>query len=754
MAFESIRSRRNSTLSLRSETRRSGAKRMRPGGRRMLEALEARLALTTFYVDGQLELTADRDQSGGLSAGDQVTFGSGQSYQQTNLTYDAAPAGGDAGTAFSSLSQALASPLVQSGDTIDVAGGAYNESIVIDKSLTIQGFGSVVLQAPTAGQGTGITIDNNPASVTLANLDVESFFKALSADGAGTLTLSDVSLATGGPSGFSDPRNWLSNVTTLNLISTGSAPQHVYLDPGPPMGLTPYVQTNDLALTLQNVTNISITTGGGSDTFDVWPVAKNITLNGGDPAPPSQPGDSLNVSLPSYSGNSLSVSKDGTGYAGDWNFSGGDQIQFSHFESLSPGVIVQGYQSFNASEDVDSGNVTVAKFVDPLGNLPLSDYSAEIDWRDGTISAGSITFDANTGVYTVSGDHTFGEANSDQLKITIHRTGSPDTTTYASAIISGAPLVGAGATLNGTVGETLGSKASGAVVATFASSGDDRETPSAFWTRIDWGDGAWSSGTVAATDASGEQFSLTGSHAYSKPGTYTIVVTVADGAEETTINSTAVIAASTTPPGLSPDQQFVSKLYSDLLGRPADAAGLDYWSGRLAAGLSRSQLALDLEDTAEYRQGQVDSLFQHYLHRGADPAALQNMSALLAAGTSDEALAAAIAGSDEYFKLQGGTNDGFLNALFLDALGRPIDPGAKTALEQALAQGASRLQIAQLALGSHEYHALVVENIYAELLNRSADSAGDSYWADALDRGLTDEQLLASIVESKEYFNG
>jgi len=503
-----------------------------------------------------------------------------------------------------------------------VAGGFHSDSVVINNSVTIQGFGSVVLD--------GVTIGNNPASVTLADLDVTG---ALLANGVGTLTLRDVTEAGYSSPGYFPPpprtgyaspdiivfptwipaqQSQISNVATLNLIRTGTYSEHVVVGPGS-------VQLNQLSLSLENVANLSITTGGGSDTFGVSPAPMNVTIDGGDPAPPTQPGDTLNMNLPSAPGNSLSVSKDSTGYSGVWNFSGGGQLHFSHFETLSPGVIVHGEQSINATVGGDSGNVTVAKFTDPLGNLPMWNYSAEIDWPDGTKSAGAITFDSNTGLFAVSGDHVFGKSNGNQVRIIIHRTDSPDTTAIATAVVADAPS------------------------------------------------------------------------------------------------------------GLSPDQQFVSKLYGDLLHRLADAAGLDYWSGRLAAGLSRSQLASELEDTAEYRQGQVDSLFQHYLHRGADPAALQHMSALLAAGTTDEALAATIAGSDEYFKLHGGTNDGFLNGLFLDALGRPIDPGAKASLEQALAQGASRLQIAQLALGSHEYHALVVENIYAELLNRSADTAGDTY---------------------------
>ena len=49
---------------------------------------------------------------------------------------------------------------------------------------------------------------------------------------------------------------------------------------------------------------------------------------------------------------------------------------------------------------------TVATFTDPGGAEPLGDYSALIDWGDGTApSAGTITFAG--GIYTVQGSHTF-----------------------------------------------------------------------------------------------------------------------------------------------------------------------------------------------------------------------------------------------------------------------------------------------------------------------------------------------------------
>jgi hypothetical protein len=50
---------------------------------------------------------------------------------------------------------------------------------------------------------------------------------------------------------------------------------------------------------------------------------------------------------------------------------------------------------------------------------------------------------------------------------------------------------------------------------------------------------------------------------------------------------------------------------------------------------------------------------------------------MLAGGSDVAAVDSIIVSSAEYFRLHGGTNDGFLDALFRDALGRDVDPGSR-----------------------------------------------------------------------------
>jgi hypothetical protein len=71
-----------------------------------------------------------------------------------------------------------------------------------------------------------------------------------------------------------------------------------------------------------------------------------------------------------------------------------------------PAVAATGGFTFEAVEGVPSATQTVATFTDPGGPEALGDYSATIDWGDGTpLTVGAISVTA--GVYTVSGSHTY-----------------------------------------------------------------------------------------------------------------------------------------------------------------------------------------------------------------------------------------------------------------------------------------------------------------------------------------------------------
>jgi hypothetical protein len=200
---------------------------------------------------------------------------------------------------------------------------------------------------------------------------------------------------------------------------------------------------------------------------------------------------------------------------------------------------------------------------------------------------------------------------------------------------------------------------------------------------------------------------------------------------------------------------FVNQAYKDLLGRPADPGGLAYWCGQLHLGiLTRTQVALDIEASPEYTAHEVQGIYAHYLHRSADGSGLSNWTGMLAAGVSLEQVEADIAGSPEYFATRGGgTNTGFLNAIYQDALGRMPDPTGLSGWQQALANGMSRTQVAAAVFGSPEYQQDLVLSFYEQFLGRAADPSGLQGWLAALQHGMTDQQIIAAFVGSPEYLS-
>jgi N-acetylneuraminic acid mutarotase len=178
--------------------------------------------------------------------------------------------------------------------------------------------------------------------------------------------------------------------------------------------------------------------------------------------------------------------------------------------------------AFVAVEGAILNNLAVATFTDPAGPEAIANYSASIDWGDGTPpTAGAIT--VNGGVFTVSGSHTYGEEGSYLTKVTVTHEGMLPVTVMGSASVSDPAVVGALVNVNATAGAPFGG-----LVATFNDPGGSEPnasdpTPgiaSHYTAVISWGDGTPSStGTI---NFAGGVFSVSGNHTYAGAGPYTI----------------------------------------------------------------------------------------------------------------------------------------------------------------------------------------------------------------------------------------
>ncbi|MBI2708307.1 MAG: DUF4214 domain-containing protein [Actinobacteria bacterium] len=199
-------------------------------------------------------------------------------------------------------------------------------------------------------------------------------------------------------------------------------------------------------------------------------------------------------------------------------------------------------------------------------------------------------------------------------------------------------------------------------------------------------------------------------------------------------------------------RDFVHAAYRDLLGRLADASGEAFFTDRLRAGRSRSWLARALVGSAEYRGRVIDAAVVRLLGRPPTDADRTALSAI-AAQDGWVGVQGAVLGSDEYFGsgTVGRDDATWVDAAYQEVLGRSADPAGRSYWVARIASGTTRTEVARALLGSGEGRRRIVRGRYLALLRRPADDAGLAYWSDRLGSGGTVEQVLAGLVASAEY---
>ncbi len=203
-------------------------------------------------------------------------------------------------------------------------------------------------------------------------------------------------------------------------------------------------------------------------------------------------------------------------------------------------------QTVTATEAQAFTNAIVATFTDAGGPEALSHYTATINWGDGTATiAGTITLVGST--FRITGSHTYGDAGTYRMTITVQDVGGASTTINPNLTVADAPLSAtAGSALTITEGQVL----SNVVVATFTDSGGPKAL-TRYSATIDWGDG--STATTGVITLAGTTFSITGSHVYTQSGMYRLSVTARDlgGASATATLAATVADASLTAGGVN-----------------------------------------------------------------------------------------------------------------------------------------------------------------------------------------------------------
>src|SRR5205085_1941565 len=176
---------------------------------------------------------------------------------------------------------------------------------------------------------------------------------------------------------------------------------------------------------------------------------------------------------------------------------------------------------------------TVATFSDTLTSSPASDFTATINWGDGTTTAGTIT--GGSGSFTVSGSHTYAEDGSFAVAVTLadNAPGTASAVANSTANVSELPISGAAVAINGFERSPL----TNVNVASFTH-GNGAEPAASFTATINWGDGASSAGTIVS---SGGAYQVQGTHTYLDERTFPVSVVVTDSTSSATFTANATI---------------------------------------------------------------------------------------------------------------------------------------------------------------------------------------------------------------------
>ena len=135
--------------------------------------------------------------------------------------------------------------------------------------------------------------------------------------------------------------------------------------------------------------------------------------------------------------------------------------------------------------------------------------------------------------------------------------------------------------------------------------------------------------------------------------------------------STTIGVSAATGPVESANARYVVATYQQFLQRDPADAGLDFHLDRMAAGgdLGREQVARSLLFGPEGSAIEVSRAYQSILHRAADAGGRSYWAEHLQTNDVMD-LRVLLMSSDEYRRRNGGTDSGWISALYRDILGR------------------------------------------------------------------------------------
>jgi hypothetical protein len=188
--------------------------------------------------------------------------------------------------------------------------------------------------------------------------------------------------------------------------------------------------------------------------------------------------------------------------------------------ALSAAIMLTGPSTLNLVEGAVF-NGTIGTFTDTNTNQPLSNYSVDINWGDGTTTSATIT--GGSGSFTILGTHTYADERTTPFVTSLSLT---DTDGESASATGSANVIDAPLNLVSSL-PSFSFLAGVPVNLLFGGFGDANPLPllSEFAVTINWGDGTTTPGTITLGS---NNFQVLGGHTYTNAINFVVSVGIND----------------------------------------------------------------------------------------------------------------------------------------------------------------------------------------------------------------------------------
>lgn len=197
------------------------------------------------------------------------------------------------------------------------------------------------------------------------------------------------------------------------------------------------------------------------------------------------------------------------------------------------------------------------------------------------------------------------------------------------------------------------------------------------------------------------------------------------------------------------DQAIVTALYKDFLGRVPDRDELGYWEGRLRGATTGTPIAPGIAFSDEAASTFVASAYESILRRPADHAGLRYWSRLPGGMLHANRIIEALYASDEYLAHASGNDDGWVQHLYQDILDRPAQLD-EIAYWVGQAHRVGRKRVASAIVASQEAADLRIDALSQQMLGRPADDSARAALRSLVER-LGTPLAAVAIADTSEY---